>query len=50
MARQIRANRSFMKNMIKIMSQVKRCRVLEFMNKIESIFKWQIMTAEHEEE
>ena len=46
---QIRASRLFMKNIVKIMSQVKRCRVLEFMNKIESISKWQITTAEHVE-
>ena len=47
---QIRAIRCFMKNIVKVKSQVRRCRVLEFMNKIESISKWQIMTAEHVEE
>ena len=40
----------FMKSMGKIKSQLKRCRVLKLMNKVESIFKWQIMAAEHVEE
>ena len=37
-------------SMDKIKSQLKRCRVLKVMNKVESIFKWQIVTAEHAEE
>ena len=50
MIRRIKASRFFMKSIVKIMSQVKRCRVLEVLNKIESIFKWQVMIAEHVEE
>ena len=42
-------SRFFMMSMDKIESQLKRCRVLKVMNKFESIFKWQIMTAEHVE-
>ena len=43
-------SRFFMKSMDKIELQLKRCRVLKLMNKFESIFKWQVMTAEHVEE
>ena len=43
-------SRLFMKSMDKIKSQLTRCRVLKLMNMAESIFKWQIMTAEHVEE
>ena len=45
MTGQIRAGRFYIKNIAKVKSEVKRCRVLEFMNKIESTFKRQIMTA-----
>ena len=52
---QIRPSRIVMrvfstKSMDKIKSQLKRCRVLKVMNKLESLFKWQIMTAEYVEE
>ena len=43
-------SRFCMKSMDKIKSQLKRCRVLKVMNKFESIFQWQITTAEHVEE
>ena len=46
---QFRPSRIFM-SMDKIKSSLKRCIVVKVMNKVESIFKWQIMTAEHVEE
>ena len=45
---QIRASRCVM-SMDEIKSQVRRCRVCKDMNKVESMFKWHIMTAEHVE-
>ena len=47
---QIRSSIILMKNMDKIKSQLERCRVLKVMNRFESTFKWQIMTARHVEE
>ena len=41
---------AFVESMDTFKSKLKRCKVLKVMSKFESIFKWQIIAAEHVEE